>query len=98
MEKEAEEFLKELESFKKQINSWVIELNHRTQDLPEIRKTISELDSNSDFNYELINKQKEEIEKLKEDMMTMRTIQSMSLEFQKKALIFSGDEEKTNIS
>ena len=57
--------MNELELLKKNLDSWIKQINKHYSEIPKLIEKLNQIESNTDFNYELIKELKGEIETLK---------------------------------
>lgn len=65
--------------FKDSVDSWIKKINQDVDGLKSIPKVINENIDNTEHNYELINELKKEIHFLREEIKTLKLIQTVML-------------------
>ena len=65
--------------FQKDVDQWIKDFNITVSDLKEIPKQVDEHECNINHNYEMVLEMKEEIQNLREELKTLRLVQTVML-------------------
>ena len=65
--------------FKESVDSWIKEIKKDVEDFKEVPSLVKDNIDNTDHNYELIGKLKKEIKFLREEIKTLKLIQTVML-------------------
>ena len=70
---------KELALFKADMDSWVKEIRRDLNNCTRVLPTVDEHSENIDYNYELLQEMRAEMNKLKEELTALRLVQLLHL-------------------
>jgi len=68
-----------VERFMTNVDFWIKEFDKTVSDLKDLPKTVDENEENINHNYELMLEMKEELDALKEELKTLRLVQTVML-------------------
>ena len=68
-----------IEGFMTNVDYWIKEFDKTVSDLKDLPKTVDENEENINHNYELMLEMKEELDALKEELKTLRLVQTVML-------------------
>ena len=68
-----------MKQFQKDVDHWIKDFNSTVSTLKEVPKQVDEHEYNINHNYELMLEMKEEIQNLREELKTLRLVQTVML-------------------